>query len=114
MGYFILGYMILGSILLFWFVPHHLKKKKTDTIDPTTTATWLLGAEDAGVGLILIGILIWPIAVPVWIWSERSAKKEKEKFLKEQKEEEKRKKTDPNYGLSMKQKIEKLRELSES
>ena len=109
MGYFILGYMFLGSILLFWFVPYYLKRKKTDTIDPTKTATWLLGAEDTGVGLILVGILIWPLAVPVWIRSERSAKKEKEKFLTEQKEEEERKQTDPNHGLSMEQKIEKLR-----
>ena len=84
MRYLIVGYLVLGASLIFWLVPMYLKKKKADIIDPAEGAVWLLGAEDAGVGLILIGLVIWPVSVPVWIWSELSVVRERERFQREQ------------------------------
>ena len=91
----------------------YLKKKKADIIDPAEGAVWLLGAEDAGVGLILIGLVIWPVSVPVWIWSELSVVRERERFRREQILEEERRRSDKYYNLTTEQKIDKLKELSE-
>ncbi len=124
MSYLVISYICIGMIIMFFVVPCYLKRKGIDSFRGFTTLRkkhlWNLLDPYFYAFLIYFLLLVaaisvtWPIAVPIWIWSESSAKNENAKAKRRSEEEEEKKQTDPHYGLTLDQKIEKLRDISEN
>lgn len=62
-----------------------------------------------GFGLLLFAF--WPVIVPFWVWTEISAKKLREQDKERKRIDAEQKLTNPNYGLSMDEQIDKLRSI---
>jgi hypothetical protein len=97
------------------YAPRFLQKREIESFRLKKDHLWLIiDPESLGASICFAAIVsfLWPLAVPIWLWSEVSSKKEKEVYLEQRKFEEEKKKNDPYCGLTIEQKIEKLKKLS--
>jgi hypothetical protein len=112
MGYLLISYLLVGLILML-ATPRYLKKRGVQTVDPAKALPYIIAGEGAGLAMALMIVSLWPVLVPMWIWSEFSADRETRLFAEKQKAERERLKTDPYASLSFDEKLDALRKIAE-